>query len=366
MMLYGLRKRIQKKRKEKWYKNYSKGLVSKIEKNCKKLPVVEELSPAQKAEIKEFFKTHVGEDVPLAWHKYFTSRTGVYSKEYIPTALYKAKLVFWVNKVEYRNAYADKNMIDVYLPNANHPEVVVKNMNGYFYSEGQSISREEAIIKCTNLHDTLIKPSLERHGDGIRKLSVENGITNIDGLTIGQVFDRYGMNFCIQKFIHQHERMKALNPTSVNTIRIVTYRSEMEILVLYTVIRIGRAGKIIDNESAGGISVAINDDGKLAKYAYGDPGIDEKLTKTDTGVVLEGYDVPSYHKAVEVVKKQHFNLPFFDIVGWDIAINEDGEPIIIEWNVEPELSQSAYGPGFGKYTERVLDDMYRKKLGLRN
>ena len=53
----------------------------------------------------------------------------------------------------------------------------------------------------------------------------------------------------------------------------------------------------------------------------------------------------------------HLQLPSFDLVGWDIAINTKGEPIIIEYNTWPELSQSANGPAFGDYTERVIKEI---------
>ena len=153
--------------------------------------------------------------------------------------------------------------------------------------------------------------------------------------------------------------MAKLNDSSVNTIRILTYRSEMEILVLYTAIRIGRSGESIDNESSGGISANIYSDGKIAKYAISKPE-DGQLETTDNGTVLEGYEVPSYDKAVKLVQEQHFQLPFFDIVAWDIAIREDGEPVIIEWNVFPGLSQSACGPALGQYTERIITELKEK------
>ena len=149
--------------------------------------------------------------------------------------------------------------------------------------------------------------------------------------------------------------MNALNPDSINTIRIVTYRKGMDVFVLYAAIRIGRKGQAIDNESAGGISTKINTDGTLCKWAYGAPGQD-KIELTDSGIKLEGYQVPSFEKAVDVVKEQHLNLPFQDLVGWDICIDADGEPVMLEWNTTPELSQSAVGPAFGDYTEMVIKD----------
>ena len=262
--------------------------------------------------------------------------------------------------VPYRDAYADKNMVDVLLSNVKHPHTILKRMNGYFYYENKPVSKQEAIDLCQTVSNAIIKPVLNHSGRGVRALEIKDGKTNIKEWTVEQLFDKYGQNFQIQERLRQHERMNELNPTSVNTIRILTYRSDMEILLIYSVVRIGRKGKVIDNQSAGGISAIIGEDGKLGKYAFGGYS-DDKVEKTDTGTVLEGFEIPSYFKAIETVKQLHYQLPFFNLIGWDVAIDEEGDPVIIEWNADPGLSQSAYGPGFGKYTERILRELWPRK-----
>ena len=134
----------------------------------------------------------------------------------------------------------------------------------------------------------------------------------------------------------------------------------MDVDSVYTVVRIGRKGMNVDNESAGGISAIIRPDGTIGKYAYGAPGVD-KVEYTDSGVLLEGYAVPSYDKAIELVKESHMHLPYFNLIGWDIAIEEDGTPIMIELNLNPDLSQSANGPAFGEFTEMILKDAMSRR-----
>ena len=160
----------------------------------------------------------------------------------------------------------------------------------------------------------------------------------------------------IQKKVHQHKDMSALNPSSLNTLRILSYRSDMEVLIIYSVVRIGRLNQVIDNQSAGGLSTTITPGGKLGKFSFGSVGNDG-IEKTDTGIKLEGYQIPSYDKAIEFVKRLHFRLPFFDIIGWDVAIEENGEPILVEFNTGPGLSQSAFGSGMGEYTERIIKEL---------
>lgn len=319
------------------------------------------LTKEQKREIQDFYKSLIGEKISLNSHEYFYSRTGVYSKEYVPKGLYTMELLPRANKLSYRKTYADKNMIDVYLPDVKHPHTILKRMNGYFYYEKKPVSKQEAISLCQNISHALIKPVLDHGGQGIQALEVKNGVTNINGWTIEQLFDHYGKNFQIQERLKQHEKMNLLNDTSVNTIRIVTYRSDMEILVIYSVVRIGKKGAVVDNQCAGGISTVIGEDGKLGGTAFGGFTADG-VGKTDSGVELDGFEIPSYHQAIETVKRLHYELPFFNLIGWDVAIDEEGDPVVIEWNAGVGLSQSAFGPGFGKYTERIIKELWNKEI----
>lgn len=331
-----------------------------IRKSYQKLSVKGGLSKEQESEIQDYYTRILGHTVPLDWHRYFTARTGVYSKLYIPTSEYKTNIVGRLNVFPLKRAYTDKNITDLLLPNVHQPEVFIKNMNGYYYAGNQAITKSQAIEMCKDLGEVIIKPSLTGRGQGVKKICITNGYVVSEGKDLAVLFDEYKSDFLIESLIRQHERMKALNPSSVNTIRIVTFRSGMEIIVVYTVIRIGRKDQQIDNESAGGISTVINKDGTLGKYAYGAPGND-RIEYTDSGVKLDGYRIPSYDLAVDIAKESHFHLPYFNLMGWDFAIEEDGTPVLIEFNMTPDLSQSANGPAFGENTELILKEAMKHK-----
>lgn len=341
------------KREERMYLN-------NIRSSYKKLSYKTKLSKEQKKEIQEYYTKLLGHPIPLDWHKYFYSRTGHYSKLYLPTSEYKTDIVARLNVFPLKRAYTDKNLADILLPEAHQPKIILKNMNGYYYFEGRAIPLQEAIKKCYNLGDVIIKPSLLSRGKGVQILHIENGYINHSHQRLEDIFNSYKADFQIDELVHQHKDMSALNPTSINTIRILTYRTGMDVLVLYTVIRIGRKGESIDNESAGGISTQINPNGTLNKYAYGAPGND-RIEFTDSGVKLDGYKIPSYHSAIEKVKDYHLKFPFFKLMAWDVAIEEDGSPTLIEFNMTPDLSQSANGPAFGEYTEMILKEAMTRK-----
>lgn len=333
----------------------------KITKSLNKSKVKRTLSPEQAEEVKSFYKGLTGKDVSLLYHEYFLSRTGKYSKEYMPIDLFEADIIGRANRWDYYfDAYADKNMDEVYLPHIKHPHSYLKNINGYYYFEGKPVSKRDAVRLCQDLKNVIIKPSLSSKGKGVLKFNASNGVTDVDGKSVEELLDSYRNDFLIQEALTQHEKISALNPTSINTMRIMTYRSGLEIIVIYAVIRIGRKGQVIDNQSAGGISTMINNDGTLGKYAFGSAG-DDMIEKTDTGIILDGYKIPYFDKAIETVKQSHYDLPFFDLVGWDVSIDPEGNIVLVEWNGNPGPSQTACGTGLGMYTERIIKEVWSRK-----
>ena len=168
----------------------------------------------------------------------------------------------------------------------------------------------------------------------------------------------------VLKYVVSHPDLAKLNPSSVNTIRVLSYRRENEVIILYAVIRIGRMGKTVDNETAGGIKADIDlATGRIKGLAFGN-STEKDMPQTDSGVVLDKYLIPSFPKVLEFVKDLHQRLPFFKLVGWDISVDTNGNPVMIEWNRSAELSQVAHGPAFGEYTEEILASALKEKNSI--
>ena len=267
--------------------------IKQVNESFRKLSHKVELSKEQEQQIQDYWQGLVGYKIPTDWHRYFYARTGLFSVKYIPTSLYRLELTGRLNQLPWCVPFSDKNLNDILLPTMKQPHTYLKNRNGYFYVENKAVSLDEAVSKCGNVGGVIIKPTLSSHGSGVKKLYIQNGIVDDKGTKLKDLLVKYGKDFLIQDLVKQHPAMNALNPDSINTIRIVTYRKGMEVFALYAAIRIGRKGQTIDNESAGGISTKINLDGTLCKWAYGAPGQD-KIELTDSGIKLEGYIVPSF------------------------------------------------------------------------
>lgn len=154
--------------------------------------------------------------------------------------------------------------------------------------------------------------------------------------------------YLIQKEIRQHKEMSKLYPNAVNTIRLVTVRSNKTgiVSVLPSILRIGANGSIVDNTSQGGLAVGINlVDGRLLEYGFFKPQYGTKVKNhPDTGVVFKDFIIPFFDKAKEQAIFLHSMLPGLAMIGWDIAIGERG-PIFVEGNDNWEINgpQTCHG-----------------------
>ena len=341
-------------RTEKKIKSIERFHERKIKKSMQLCPM-KPLTKGQEADIKAYFKKHLDRDVPTYWHQYLYSRNGLYSEKYIPASVYNSSIIWCLNNFQFCLAYADKGFYDTLFPDVNRPQTFVKNVNGLFFDDKKHISKEEAIDNCSNLKAAIIKPTVfGTWGEGVKLFHSDNGFIPEMNMSVADLFSNYKNSFIIQSKLEQHTDLAKLNPTSVNTIRVMSYMKNDEVIVLYAVIRIGRMGQVVDNETAGGIKADIDLlTGRIKGPAYGS-ATEPNMLQTDSGAVLDGYMIPSFPKVIDFVKDLHYRLPYFRIVGWDITVDKEGNPVMIEWNRQAELSQVAHGPAFGDYTEEIL------------
>ncbi len=171
----------------------------------------------------------------------------------------------------------------------------------------------------------------------------------------------------VQKALKQHEDIAGINPSSVNTIRIISLISEEGVKIYSAILRIGTSDAKVDNASVGGITCGIDlDTGKLKEYAYYVYYVDGgRCDRHPTSnVVFKGRQIPSFEKAKQLVYDAHIMTPQFRLISWDIAIREDGEPVLVEANLRTggiDFHQLCNGPLFGDDTTKILDEVFGKK-----
>lgn len=223
----------------------------------------------------------------------------------------------------------------------------------------QLITKEQALEIILNEKEVVCKPSLEiGSGRGISFWETETEKSLIEKF----INDKENKDYIIQKTIIQHPELDRVHKGSVNSLRIVSLLMPENVYILSSNLRMGVQNSRIDNVSAGGISCGINKYGKLKKYAtYAYTG--DRIEQHPQGLLFDGFEIPCYQKAVDIVKRLATLIPHFRLVSWDIAIDQEGEPVLIEANMRKgmiNLNQFNNGPLFGDLTDRVLDEVFKK------
>lgn len=138
----------------------------------------------------------------------------------------------------------------------------------------------------------------------------------------------------LEQLVIQHPDMNRLCPASVNTARIMTFNDHGKSEILWMGLRVGNGINAIDNFHAQGMGVAIDPEtGKLqGKGIDKDGNLFE--THPTTGVKFDGFQLPDFQAAKELVLKGALESDKILCIGWDVAFSDKG-PVIIEANRRP-------------------------------
>lgn len=186
----------------------------------------------------------------------------------------------------------------------------------------------------------IIKPSKgSSAGIGVCNFNINDGVLQDQTITLEAFIDSYKGNFVVEEKITNSENLKVLNPSSCNTLRIHTWRDREvgKIRFVSAFLRIGRAGSIVDNAFAGGIAIPIDKNGILSNSGCTFTPCYKRIELSDTGIRLKGYKLDMFEDITSVCIKAHENLPHFDLLGWDVTVNDNNEIIILEYNPDADM-----------------------------
>lgn len=228
----------------------------------------------------------------------------------------------------------DKILFSAYLGKMLGSEYVVETL-GYIEPDGRVFdlhkhsysSLSDMAANCQG--NLFVKKLYGECGDGCYVLNRKT--ENIEALASSMI----GAKYIIQPCLEQHQDISRINPSCVNTIRIVTIwgKKSKKAAVLASLMRFG-VDSIKDNRATGGFSVAISDDGILGSLGIAHHYITKKHPVS--GVVFDGIKVPYYDQVKELVRAAHALIPQVISIGWDVAITKDG-PVLLEGNDNWEI-----------------------------
>lgn len=171
-------------------------------------------------------------------------------------------------------------------------------------------------------------------GQGIGKLEI--GSASLDS-----VYDELleQKRYLVEDMIIQHPEMSRLSPTSVNTVRMVTLMADGKPQLMYSLVRMGNGKNEVDNISSGGLYTGLDENGVAHHPAFCDKtGLyyDEHPV---TGVKFDGFTIPDFARAKEMVLKAAACIEQMRYVGWDVAFTPEG-PILVEGNNFPSYDMA--------------------------
>lgn len=286
-----------------------------------------------------------------------------FDADFVSDDLFMPFILRRLNEKSAAEAFVHKGLYDILFGNLiSRPRTIVNNINGTYYdSNFKPIPFGEVLTKLQGEKSFVIKPTVGScMGKGVMKIDISR--INIETL-LGQ----YANNFIVQSVVNQSAFTAQFNVPSLNSFRISTLNINGKVSVCSILFKCGQTSAIVDNGGAGGLMVGVDEKGRFREYGYNNHY--EKYYKTKDGVKFAGKTVCSMDKVLEKVCRLHQRcLPSMGFAGWDIALGEDDEPIMIEVNlVWPGIQFEQLGVGkpiFGDRTDEVID--YVMKMSSSN
>ncbi|MBO5888578.1 MAG: hypothetical protein J6Q58_00370 [Clostridia bacterium] len=321
---------------------------------------VMDLSDIEKHEVDEFWAQYGIKIYDYSWHKMYKHVSGTFDVKYIPDLIMGTIVYPYYNDSVYENTWRDKNMFSRLLPNVPFPTTFLKCIRNRIYFEGKYYVRsiennqeflEQLLYKIGKNNFVIVKDTRATgFGQGVKKYQIN---TTSDILKIFKDWIK-SQNFIIQQCLKQHKELEKFNKSSVNMMRVFSYRHEDKVDIIYACVRAGIEGQISDISFIDGVEMV-----KLVGIKDG--CFDNKMIDQDGKVIKkleDGVKVPSWDKIERIVKENHLLIDNFDMIGWDFTIDENGTPYCFEWNIQwpgTVFYQYANGPLLGNKTEKILE-----------
>lgn len=315
--------------------------------------LAQELGVAPDLKLRDSVRRRYGGYSCTLWHSVYAALNGISTVDYLPEDIFFNVFERRLNPRLRRDTYRDKNFYDrMKWPGL--PATVCRIINGELCDAAyRSIDVDAAITlaRQSSCHELVVKPSRETRG-GYRISFIP-----VDDLAAAlRPKLKINSDWIIQVPFRQHAIMDALNASSVNTLRIMTIRLGAEIAVVSSFVRIGTGGGRVDNLSSGNLAAGVTGDGQLGAFA-----VEDRLKKSDRhpdhGYRFADVSLPFFRAAQNLCVDLHTAIPDLGLISWDIAIDAQGAPGVIEINIgrqEINTHQACNGPVFAPYIDRVL------------
>lgn len=321
-----------------------------------------ELSEGEEDAIQQVWQRNYNKKISTRWHRLYQSYNGKFNKFYFPEALFTLKLERKLNNREIARVLSDKSMLPIYyqtLEDVRMPDTYLINNSGIFYTGNRRIiERNTAERIIENIGEVIIKPTLDSSsGDSVTLCDFYGGVDQHSGKTVNEILKFYKENYIIQEKIIPCKELEKLYPYSINTLRVITYIVGNKVEHAPITLSMGRNGNHVDNIQAGGVSVAVTDQGVLNSNGFTHYKEVYKC-HPDTGTVFENHTLPEIEKLISTAKIMHEKTPHMRMISWDFTLDVQNRIVLLEFNLSGQsvwFPQMVSGKAvFGKNTERMI------------
>jgi hypothetical protein len=194
---------------------------------------------------------------------------------------------------------------------------VISVIDDYFMREGGKI---------------FIKPIDGQGGNGIFVLKKQNNLyyLNDKQILLSLIASELGDNrYLMQSGIIQSAQIMSINPTSVNTLRVIVQREELRMTMKSCSMRIGRSGMDLDNSCQGGICIKVDiNTGQLdllAKSRFDGYTFERH---PDSGVQFKDIRIHNWEAVKKMIEDEASKLVSFNNIALDVAVTNNGIQLI--------------------------------------
>lgn len=339
------------------------------------LKKTEQLVPLTQAEIKvidQFWAKYLSsrlkdEFLDYRYYEFYKSvlKSGERLCEYMPDDFYEGFIDEFFTNPQHSRPFDDKNIYDLFFHDVNRPKTIFRKIrNLYLDSDYRVITLNQALKKARDHGEVILK--ISKFSEGGRGIMFWNALEDKESELLNYL--NQSNDVICQDVIKQHTELGRLNSSSVNTIRVMTLMFGNKAHVLSSVLRMGINGSRVDNASSGGIVVGIGPDGRLKNRAFDVSG--KEYLRHPQGAMFETVTIPGYNHCVEQAASLAYRFSSVSrMISWDYAIEETGQPILIEFNLswgQLDFHQLCNGPIFGDLTDDVLKEVFQKSYTLKS
>jgi hypothetical protein len=297
-----------------------------------------------------------GDAVYAPWLRVYTVFNRTFKEGWIPDNFYGSVVVpslkGWHGKISNL-----KTMSRLIFRSDAFPDV------GY-YANGLFLTADNVVIPDAQVRSVLFRDTdrivykLDGSGQGA-------GIFIVDEKSFDTELIRAQGNGVMQAFIRQHRVFDEFMPSSVATLRFTTVVDDSgAISVRSCFVRIGRKGEThVTAHSDVCVPIdlttgAFDRKGYLGNWLAVD-------AHPDTGKPFAGVSVPAFQQCLSTVLDLHSKIPFARCIGWDLAVDQDENVKVMEWNAEHndvKFSEATQGPCFSDLKwERLSDPLGQER-----